>query len=100
MDWNVVLGVVKWVGIVLVAGFIGKFGKSFAIHLIERRKKRKQKEIGEAQKEPKNEKMRPEAREILSNLEKIKAQAIRDRENAKTEKKKAKAQAKIEKKRQ
>jgi hypothetical protein len=33
--------IMKWVLIVLVAGFIGQFGKSFATYLIERAKKKK-----------------------------------------------------------
>jgi hypothetical protein len=33
--------IMKWVLIVLVAGFIGQFGKTFATYLIERAKKKK-----------------------------------------------------------
>jgi len=33
--------IMKWVLIVLVAGFIGQFGKSFATYLIERARKKK-----------------------------------------------------------
>jgi hypothetical protein len=35
--WNVL----KWVLVVLAAGFIGQFGKSFALKLIERRRRKK-----------------------------------------------------------
>ena len=33
--------VLKWVLLVLVAGFIGQFGKSFALRLIERKRRKK-----------------------------------------------------------
>ncbi|MCX5845148.1 MAG: hypothetical protein NTW12_02135 [Deltaproteobacteria bacterium] len=33
--------IMKWILIVLVAGFIGQFGKSFATYLIERARKKK-----------------------------------------------------------
>ena len=33
--------VIKWVIIVIVAGFLGQFGKSFATYLIERARKKK-----------------------------------------------------------
>jgi len=35
--WNVL----KWVLVVLAAGFIGQFGRSFALKLIERRRRKK-----------------------------------------------------------
>ena len=33
--------IIKWVIIVIVAGFLGQFGKSFANYLIERARKKK-----------------------------------------------------------
>ena len=33
--------IIKWVIIVIVAGFLGQFGKSFATYLIERARKKK-----------------------------------------------------------
>ncbi len=40
MSWHDVWNVLKWVLAALVAGFIGQFGKSFALHLLQRRKAR------------------------------------------------------------
>jgi hypothetical protein len=37
---DAVWDVLKWVLLVLAAGFIGQFGKSLALHLLERRRKR------------------------------------------------------------
>jgi hypothetical protein len=41
-------GVIKWVLIVLVAGFIGQFGKSFALHVIAWVRRKKKSEPDEA----------------------------------------------------
>jgi len=38
MDWEAVWDVGKWVLAALAAGFIGQFGKSFALKLISRRR--------------------------------------------------------------
>jgi hypothetical protein len=40
IDW---LQIIKWVVIVLLAGFIGQFGKSLAKHLMEKARARKEK---------------------------------------------------------
>lgn len=37
------LNIIKWVLIVLLAGFIGQFGKSFAKHLMEKARLKRQK---------------------------------------------------------
>ena len=41
MNWQQVWGVLKWVLAALVAGFIGQFGKSLALHLMTRRRNRR-----------------------------------------------------------
>ena len=43
------LKIVKWILIVLVAGFIGQFGKMLASHLIDRAKRRRNKQSGSDQ---------------------------------------------------
>jgi hypothetical protein len=43
--------ILKWVLIVLIAGFIGQFGKMFAKHLIERAKAKKAKELSGTEKQ-------------------------------------------------
>jgi hypothetical protein len=42
IDW---LNILKWVLIVLLAGFIGQFGKSFAKHLMEKTRLKREKAI-------------------------------------------------------
>lgn len=39
VTWESVWNVLKWVLAALVAGFIGQFGRSYALRLIERRRK-------------------------------------------------------------
>ena len=40
MNWQQVWGVLKWVLAALVAGFVGQFGKSLALFFIKRRRNR------------------------------------------------------------
>jgi hypothetical protein len=40
MRWETVWTVAKWVLVVIAAGFVGQFGKSLAIFLLERRRRR------------------------------------------------------------
>ncbi len=41
---DMVFDVLKWVVIILIAGFIGQFGKSLSLHIIDYFKKKKEKE--------------------------------------------------------
>ena len=41
---DIVIDVLKWVIIILIAGFIGQFGKSLSLHIIDYFKKKKEKE--------------------------------------------------------
>ena len=41
---DMVFDVLKWVVIILIAGFIGQFGKSLSLHIIDYLKKKKEKE--------------------------------------------------------
>lgn len=41
MSWESVWNVLKWVLAALVAGFIGQFGKSYALRIIERKRRRR-----------------------------------------------------------
>ncbi len=41
------LRTIKWISIVLLAGFIGQFGKSFAKHLMEKIRRKKSYDIAE-----------------------------------------------------
>ena len=38
MDIDLILEILKWVGLIILAGFLGQFGKSFALHLLGRDK--------------------------------------------------------------
>ena len=76
--WNVL----KWVLAVLVAGFIGQFGRSLALRLIERRRRRRALQLQEPVPEP-----------IAVNVERDRLEAL-----AKIEKKRAKAEVKRMKK--
>jgi len=44
MTWDAVWDVLKWVLLVLAAGFIGQFGKTLALRIIERRRRAKNSE--------------------------------------------------------
>lgn len=76
--------VLRWVLLALAAGFIGQFGKSFALRLIERR--RRARHAADSEQPP-----RPVAPDI--ELEKARLEA-----RAKIEKKRAKAEVKRAKK--
>ena len=78
MTWDAVWDVLKWILLVLAAGFIGQFGKTLALRIIERRKRAKQ-ETAPPQ-EPEHEPSNPD-------IARIEAQA-------KIEKKRAKAEVK------
>ena len=43
---DIVIDVLKWVIIILIAGFIGQFGKSLSLHIIDYFKKKKEKTGG------------------------------------------------------
>jgi hypothetical protein len=38
VDLDLALEILKWVGLVILAGFLGQFGKSLALHLLARRR--------------------------------------------------------------
>lgn len=67
IDW---LDILKWVGLVLAAGFIGYFGRYLAMMIIERTKKRKAQSAPEASPDPEIQ-----LEETRLKLEKKKAKA-------------------------
>ena len=81
---DAVWDVLKWVLLVLVAGFIGQFGKSFALRLIERRRRKA------ADSDPRVSQTSADPR---AEIEKARLDAL-----AKIEKKRAKAEVKRAKK--
>ncbi len=83
---DAVWDVLKWVLLVLVAGFIGQFGKSFALRLIERRRRRRK----AAGSDPN---VSPTPADPRVEIEKARLEA-----RAKIEKKRAKAEVKRSKK--
>lgn len=80
MTWEAVWDVLKWVLLVLAAGFVGQFGRFFAQRLIERRRREK------AQAEPVH--VRTSGSED-AHIERAQVDA-----HAKIEKKRAKAEVK------
>jgi biopolymer transport protein ExbB/TolQ len=83
MDLFSVWSVLKWVLVVLAAGFIGQFGRVFATRLIERRHKKR---AGQRADQP-HDKLPPEVR---LEEERLKAAAKLEKKRAKAEIKKAK----------
>ncbi|MGZ3578056.1 MAG: hypothetical protein ACXU9G_03430 [Syntrophales bacterium] len=81
--------VIKWVIIVIAAGFLGQFGKSFATYLLERARKKKSRVVSEKDKVPVNPPSEPAPRAMMS--EKTEAEG-------KAEKKARKALVKLRKK--
>jgi hypothetical protein len=84
VTWESVWNVLKWVLAALAAGFVGQFGRSFALRLIER--KRRERALAKAQ--------TGQERELPVDLERERLEAL-----AKIEKKRAKAEVKRLKKR-
>lgn len=80
MTWEAVWDVLKWVLLVLAAGFIGQFGKTLALRLIERRKRAKAQAA--------------EPQEARSGSEDERVELARIDAQTKLEKKRAKAEVK------
>ncbi len=78
------MDILKWVGIVLAAGFVGYFGRYLAMMIIERVHRKKEQETAVTTSPPAPEAVQLEA----------------EKQQAKAEKKKAKAEAKRLKKAQ
>jgi hypothetical protein len=84
MNWQEVWGVLKWILAALVAGFVGQFGKSLALLILKHRRTRK-----EVRDHSYAVGVTPKASPAVSNEKKS-----MDSNQAKIEKKKAKAQVK------
>ena len=89
MDLHILWQVVKWVLVVLVAGFIGQFGRHFAKLILERRRQAKL----EAERL-----QGPQAIAYDGEKAKLELEKKRSKELAKLEKKRAKAEVKKAKK--
>jgi len=87
MDWHIFWQAVKWVLVVLAAGFIGQFGRHLAKLILERRR--------QAKLEAEQARM---AAAPDPELVKIELEKKRTKEQAKLEKKRAKAELKKAKK--
>jgi hypothetical protein len=75
VTWASVWGVLKWVLLVLVAGFIGQFGKSLALRIIERRKRMTPPAEEQPQTLPSDAELDRERLEALAKIEKKRAKA-------------------------
>jgi flagellar biosynthesis/type III secretory pathway M-ring protein FliF/YscJ len=95
------LRIIKWVLIVLLAGFIGQFGKSFAKYIMERTRRKKEAEMA-APAESDGAEASPPATSTgagesgKAGEEELSAELAQ--EEAKKKKKELKARAKLEKK--
>ena len=107
VNWEAVWDVLKWVLAALVAGFIGQFGRSYAVHLMRRRRARRDANRAEQDElaqppEPATAQLPPEVlieRERLTAETEIQAAKAEARATeAKIEKKRAKAELKRQKK--
>jgi hypothetical protein len=49
---DMILEVLKWVALILLAGFIGQFGKSLSIHTVDYIKRRKKRDSESVVKQP------------------------------------------------
>jgi len=82
MDWHIFWQAVKWVLVVLAAGFIGQFGRHFAKLILERRRARGAEGARLATPDPDIE--------VKSEKKRLKAQAKLEKKRAKAELKRAK----------
>ena len=99
VNWESVWDVLKWVLAALVAGFIGQFGRSFAVHLMKRRREKKSPD------RPDHPEIQQQATpelspEVLIERERLAADTEAKAVDAKTAKKLAKAEVKRQKKAQ
>ena len=100
MNWEAVWDVLKWVLAALAAGFIGQFGRSLALRIIERRRRRKAQEARierphalpgeEAQATDRPSLPEPDASERALATERLDALAKIEKKRAKAEVKRAK----------
>ncbi len=93
------LKIAKWIVIVLLAGFVGQFGKSLAKHLMERARMKKER-LAVITGKTKHTPVRGYARNVSETHEpdQVNDKAIVTEEEAKQRKKEAKALAKQKKK--
>jgi len=96
VTWDAVWDVLKWVLAVLAAGFIGQFGKSLAMRIIERRRNAKRRIAQADEPPPSSPAERPSPPERPSPSERLAEAQLESL--AKIEKKRAKAAAKRAKK--
>jgi len=83
VTWESVWNVLRWVLAALVAGFIGQFGRSYALRLIERRRK--------ASGPPPPSETRPQTPlEVQLEQDRLEAEAKIEKKRVKAEAKKAK----------
>ena len=97
VNWEAVWDVLKWVLAALVAGFIGQFGRSYAVHLMKRRRAKKASDpVDHPGIQPQSTPELPP--EILIERERLETESEARATEAKIEKKRAKAEVKRQKK--
>lgn len=89
MDWHIFWQAVKWVLVVLAAGFVGQFGRHFAKLILERRRARQDQARVPPAGAPKEAELEAGAK-AKAEKKRLKAQAKLEKKRAKAELKKAK----------
>jgi flagellar biosynthesis/type III secretory pathway M-ring protein FliF/YscJ len=75
VSWESVWNVLKWVLAALVAGFIGQFGRSLALHLMRRRRDRRAEQSEKPDESPLDPRLERARLEAESKIEKKRAKA-------------------------
>jgi len=75
VTWGSVWSVLKWVLAALAAGFVGQFGRSFALRLIERRRRRSSEEYPAQPSVPIDAELERERLAAQAKIEKKRAKA-------------------------
>ena len=92
---DIVLEVLKWVVIVLLAGFIGQFGKTMSLQLIDYFKKRRENPVTTLSQETDKEK---EPAANAPDAHEVKGEDVHSDQMEKAQKKALKAELKMKKK--
>ena len=97
---DIIFEVLKWVVVILIAGFIGQFGKSLSLHVIASYKKKKEKSTPPASSMTKDTEKEEGIRVVREDDARPEREMIMgtNEQNAKAVKKALKAQVKAKKK--
>ncbi len=86
MAEQVLFAILEWGALIILTLFVIRFGKSFIFSLLKKKKNKIQVELKKTKTGDKPKKLQKDTIEILSTLQKIKAQAIIDKKTGKYKK--------------